>query len=445
MPLILCSVLAAAGVAAGSYWLAARWATRDLQSRLVGIQRTLSQSTFPLNRVVLRLLADLTQSELVTLDSRGAVLQQTIDAPSQSLADLEHLLATSHDANEVAQVQMLKLPQKRYLAYRFPTQNPAMRSDRVDSVLILFDEALLQDAQRRAAILPLVTGLSTILALTSITLLVTERMVRRIAALRVRVDRVAAGDFESKVSDNVGDELGHLGAAVETMASQLRHLWATVHRQEGEKLLHQIAGGMAHQLRNSLTGARMAIELHASDCGDPTDEGLQIAIAQIEQAEDYVRRLLLVASGRQDKDQPADAMRCLQDVQASLAPIARHLNVNLHWDLALDLANQQVKDGATLSAAISNLVLNALQTAGDVHVQAKVRNQQWLQVSISDDGPGVPEAIADELFEPFVTSKPEGLGLGLPVVRRAAEHLEGRVVWRRRQQRTVFDFYARIM
>ncbi len=444
-PLVVCSLLAAVGVAAASYGLAERWATRDLQARWVGIQRTLSQSNFPLNSAVLRLLAELTQSELVTFASDGEVLQQTIDAPAATLVDLQQDLAASDNASETAVVQTLKLPDRRYLAYRFETRNPSLRSDRVGSVLILFDESLLRDARRRAAILPLATGLSTIVALASITLVVTERMVRRIAALQRRVELVAAGDFESSVSDNNGDELGRLGAAVEAMARQLKQLWATVHRQEGQKLLHQIAGGMAHQLRNSLTGARMAIELHADECGQSNDEGVQVAIGQIEQAEDYVRRLLMVASGRQDKDQPADAMTCLQDVRTSLSPIARHLNVNVGWDLESQIATHRVKDGATLSAAVSNLVLNAMQTADDVQVLATIRNQQWLHVSVSDNGPGVAEELIDQLFEPFVTSKPEGLGLGLPVVSRAAEHLDGRVVWMRRGDRTVFDFYARIV
>ncbi|WP_231753232.1 sensor histidine kinase [Rosistilla carotiformis] len=444
-PLVLCSLLAAVAVAAVSYGLAQRWATRDLQARWVGIQRTLSESTFPLNLVVLRLLADLTQSELVTLDSSGAVLQRTVDAPVERIAEFAAELPISDRAGEAATVPTLKLSDSRYVAYRFPTRNPAQRSDRVESVLILFDEALLRDARRRAAILPLATGLSTIVALASITLIVTERMVRRITSLQGRVERVAAGDFESKVSDNVGDELGRLGAAVETMANQLKQLWATVHHQEGEKLLHQIAGGLAHQLRNSLTGARMAIELHANDCREDADEGLQVAIGQIEQAEDYVRRLLLVASGRQAEDRPLDALTCLCDVRDSLSPIARHLNVDLQWDLDAGIDGHRIKDGASLSSAISNLVLNAIQTGDSVRVEARIRNQQWVQVAVIDNGPGVAEALVDDLFKPFVTSRPEGLGLGLPVVARAAEHLDGHVVWLRRSQQTVFDFYARIV
>lgn len=440
-------MLAALGVATGSYWLAARWATRDLQTRLVGIRRTLAESTFPLNQVVLRLLADLTQSELVTFDAQGAVLQQTLEGSPEVFAQTDTQQPDLGNAldNPEPPMNRLVLPDRRLLAYRFSTRNPKQRSDQVDTVLILFDETVFQEARRRAAILPLVTGLSTIVALTSITLLATERMVRRIAALQERVQRVAAGDFQSKVSDNTADELGRLGAAVETMAGQLQQLWTTVHRQEGEKLLHQIAGGLAHQLRNSLTGARMAIELHAGDCSGSDDEGLRIAITQIEQAEDYVRRLLLVASGRQDKDRPIDAAICLHDVQASLSPVARHLNVAVRWDFATLIDSHRVADGAALSAAISNLVLNAIQVADQVDVRAWLHDPQTLVVSVSDNGPGIPDAIVDHLFEPFVTSKPEGLGLGLPVVQRAAEQLGGRVAWNRNDSRTVFDFYAQIV
>ena len=59
-------------------------------------------------------------------------------------------------------------------------------------------------------------------------------------------------------------------------------------------------------------------------------------------------------------------------------------------------------------------------------------------VEIVDTGPGPPAEIADKLFEPFVTGKEDGIGLGLAVVRQAADAHGGRVSWERRAGRTVF-------
>jgi signal transduction histidine kinase len=98
-----------------------------------------------------------------------------------------------------------------------------------------------------------------------------------------------------------------------------------------------------------------------------------------------------------------------------------------------------------LSAAISNLLINAMQAGREVDVTASKADVDRLRVIVQDDGPGPPAEVADDLFEPFVTSKPEGLGLGLPLVARSAERLGGTVEWHRNAGKTQFVFHARLL
>ncbi|MCM2374892.1 sensor histidine kinase [Aporhodopirellula aestuarii] len=434
-PLIAVALIAAIIVALASYRLGDRWATDDLQERFQGIKNTLADSTFPLNATVLDSLAELTQTDLVTTGETGRVKYSTMEGLEKSIEPGE-----------------LKIGDKRYLVYFFDTKRGKARSDDVARVAVVFDEKTLSASRRRAAILPLATGLSTILALSSITLFMQSRLVGRIAKLQRRVRGIAEGEFTSTATQYAPDELGQLGAAVDDMAGQLDQLWKRVNRQQSEKLLHQIAGGMAHQLRNSLTGARMAVELHAAQCDSHDTESLPIAIHQIELSEDYVRRLLLVASGRQDQDRPTDVTVCWNDVRSSLTPIARHWHVDIQWhvDEAIDSpshtdATAHIKDGPTWVAAVTNLVHNAMQAGEVVEVYLERPNATTVRVRVRDNGPGIDETVADELFEPFVTSKPEGMGLGLSVVRRAAEHLNGNVRWHRTEGWTVFEFTASLI
>ncbi|TWU18934.1 Globin-coupled histidine kinase [Allorhodopirellula heiligendammensis] len=435
--MVAAALLAAAIVAVASYGLGARWATEELQSRFEAIEQSLSGSSFPLHERVLDSLAELTQTELVSVNAAGAVIHSTIDLDDGAQGRFE----SSEDG-------------RTFHTLSFPVRNEVTRQDRVAGISVLFDKSQIEASRRRAAILPLATGLSTILALTTIMLLLSSRLINRVGKLQQRVELVAGGDFQSTVSDDIDDEIGRLGGAVDSMASQLSRLWSQINRQQSEKLLHQIAGGMAHQLRNSLTGARMAVEMHAQQCPAAEDEGIAVAIAQMEVAEDYVRRLLLVASGRQDEDRPAEVQSCFEDVRSSVSPIARHLHVSMRWMVnglpAVDVSHSQggvggeILDGPTWIAAASNLIHNAIQAGNDVHVELRAIRNDCVRLSVSDDGPGVPESIAADVFEPFVTSKPEGMGLGLSVVRRAAERLGGDVRWRREIDRTCFELDAQL-
>lgn len=444
-PMVVAALLAAALVAIASYRLGARWATDELHARFHAIERSLTGSSFPLNSRVLDSLAELTQTELVSVNAAGAVIHSTTSLREP----VKGQFRVSADG-------------RTFHVLAFSIKNEPSRQDRVASISVLFDESQIEASRRRAAILPLATGLSTILALTTIMLLLSSSLISRVGNLQRRVERVAAGDFQSTVSDDVDDEIGRLGGAVDSMASQLSQLWSQINRQQSEKLLHQIAGGMAHQLRNSLTGARMAVEMHAQHCGAVDDEGIGVAISQMEVAEDYVRRLLLVASGRQDEDHAAEVQSCFDDVRSSISPIARHLHVNVQWMVTRSAGGTRtaggtgtevgecagivgrVHDGATWIAAASNLIHNAIQAGDDVHVELSPIGHDCVRLSVSDNGPGVPASIAADLFEPFVTSKPEGMGLGLSVVRRAAERLGGAVRWRREDHRTRFELDAKL-
>jgi signal transduction histidine kinase len=74
--------------------------------------------------------------------------------------------------------------------------------------------------------------------------------------------------------------------------------------------------------------------------------------------------------------------------------------------------------------------VQAMPSGGDLHISTRreVRDGEvWAQVSIQDSGPGIPPEVKERIFEPFVTSRPTGNGLGLTIVHRVVEGHQGRV------------------
>ena len=121
-----------------------------------------------------------------------------------------------------------------------------------------------------------------------------------------------------------------------------------------------------------------------------------------------------------------------------MSATAKHLGVELNWTIDHEAAERSIGDGPSLSAAVTNLILNALQEANHVDVSVIQCESDQIRIDVVDNGNGPPADVADEIFEPFVTSKPEGLGLGLPLVARSAKRLGGGVAWRRDGDQTRF-------
>jgi len=427
-----------------SFSLGKRWSLQEVEARCKGVRNALQESSFPLTPTVVDSLAELTGTEISTLSDSFDILFSSLPLSSSERAQLQYDVRDSAQRRPNANRATAHVGGRSFLLFIFERSPAVGTFDHVRYMAVLFDEASIEDAGRRAALLPLLTGLSTIVLLTTLMIAMTTRLIARLVRLERGVGSVAAGDFDFQVSDESTDEVGRLGKAVDHMASQLKKLWQEVDRQQKVKLLHQIASGMAHQLRNTLTGARMAMELHQQSCPATDCDEIDVAIRQTEVAEDYVRRLLLVGAEKQDADRPANLRVCLRDVQSSLVAVAKHLRVSIQWSGLTETSPYQVQDGPSFSAALSNLVLNAIQAGNVVDVSVQVLDGCWCRVIVADNGPGIEVEIAEDIFAPFVTSKPEGMGLGLPLVKRAAEKLGGNVEWYRKDDSTNFELRCRV-
>jgi hypothetical protein len=112
------------------------------------------------------------------------------------------------------------------------------------------------------------------------------------------------------------------------------------------------------------------------------------------------------------------------------------------WECESPLANDDltVTNAQSVRAGLLNLVLNAVQAVGnDGHVRLWTqRNATHVQIHVVDSGTGPPESLRSAMFEPFITSKPEGIGLGLALAKAAAEEHGGDLSFARIEGQTRF-------
>jgi signal transduction histidine kinase len=206
------------------------------------------------------------------------------------------------------------------------------------------------------------------------------------------------------------------------------------------RLVAQLSSGLAHQLRNAASGARLAVQLVQRRHPDVAGRELAVALTQLELIEDHIKRLLAVGPERDPGGRPGSVDELFRTVEDLVSPMSRHSGVALQFD-AGESRTWLVPDLEGIRAGLLNVVMNGMEAAGrggTVLVEADTVDSGKLAVIVSDSGAGPSPEIAERIFEPFVTSKPEGVGLGLAYVRRTIEKLGGRVSWSRDHNRTRF-------
>jgi signal transduction histidine kinase len=185
----------------------------------------------------------------------------------------------------------------------------------------------------------------------------------------------------------------------------------------------RLAAGLAHEIRNPIAAMRLKAEnaLAVDDKERPV-VALQFILQQIARLDGLLRDLLAMTQRREPKLTENDLAAFLERAADAHRELAASKGVKLVVGPAPPGATPPLFDTEQMHRALDNLILNAIESTpegGTIDVQAK-RRTNALQICVSDSGPGVPPDIRERLFEPFVTGRSDGTGLGLAAVRDIA-------------------------
>lgn len=220
---------------------------------------------------------------------------------------------------------------------------------------------------------------------------------------------------------------------------------ARVAEQEKMVALGTAASLIAHEVKNSLNGLKAATSLLESG-GEPALVSKTMK-GQVERLGHLARSLLSFS-------RPSEARRAAIEVDAVVREAAQALRALPEFEeaeLALELEEHLAveSDPLLLTTAVDNLVRNAIEAAvaakdtgriasPRVKVSAR-RTDGRVTISVEDNAGGPPEGFEARVGEPFFTTKPRGIGLGLAMTRRAAEQLGGALVFGRTAEGSRFE------
>jgi len=203
-------------------------------------------------------------------------------------------------------------------------------------------------------------------------------------------------------------------------------LVSRVSRSERLATFGQLVGSIGHDLRNPLGVIESSLFLLRGRVGE--DERIR---KHIDRIGDQVRLSNEIISGLLDmvRDRPLPLERvpvtALLNGAAESVPRPAEVALTVQGLEGLDV----VGDATQLRQALVNLILNAVQAAspaGEVRVRVR-REGSTAAIDVEDTGPGVAESVRGRLFEPLITTKDHGSGLGLALVKRVAERHGGSV------------------
>jgi len=290
---------------------------------------------------------------------------------------------------------------------------------------------------------------AVILALTiavSVTIgtLLARSVTRRIGELAVATLAVADGDLTVRVSEQGNDELTDLSRGFNRMLAEVEVNRARIEFLQRMGTWQEMARRLAHEIKNPLTPILLAVEeCHRKYEGTEAKFRalLDTTLEVVEEEVGTLRRLVGEFSSfarlpRAELSQ-ADVTEFLRDQVSHVALIQEELEprtagtgqprVTVSWEIPHRPMPANI-DRQMLHQVVSNIVRNAVQallprgTPGRVVIGARVEGDAYA-ITFDDDGPGVPVAMRDAVFDPYVTTKSEGTGLGLAIVKKiVVEH-----------------------
>ena len=431
---------------------------RELSKQVAEISRILSTSRFPLTSNVLEEMKSLSGADFVVTKQDDSVFSKTSAAPGELP---EAGLRGDAAGDLIESENQVSIEGQNYFHTELPMSD--VRSQ-LKSVHVFVSQEKYRRSRWHAVRNPLTIAAFVIPIALLFGWLLANSLTKPLSELQQQVGNVALGNWEPIDASGRNDEVRDLKVSVNEMVKQLQKHEEQLKQSEQLKTLVTMGSGIAHNLRNCATGCKMAVELLGQQHEEVKDSAnLDVAKRQLDLMNKYIERFLRLAkvndsaslkTGFQQSTPMNSFAEIIDSVLYLLKPTAEHLGVELivndnFKDTEQSLINVAYED---LEQLVMNLVSNAISAASENSIRTGDRERKAYvriglsrldgfpkyELSVCDNGAGPPAEIAGQLFEPFVSGKPEGSGLGLALVEEIVERAGGEVSWSRAEDETRF-------
>jgi len=270
-------------------------------------------------------------------------------------------------------------------------------------------------------------------------LLLAYRLTSPLKRLSEAAERVSAGNLDTSIPVERGDEIGRVQSSFNRMIEKLREnrrLESQLRRAERAGALGRLASAVAHEIRNPLNFVSLSIDHLGADLRpeDPAralkhDETVRAIKEELHRVDAMVGEFLSFGRPGRLRLQSCRVEEILQEVLRLSSPLAARHKVTFDCHLPPDLP-AAVMDPEGIRTCLQNLVTNGIQAmprGGRLAVRVEPEDAEWLCIQVVDEGVGIPSEDRDKIFEPYFSTKEAGVGLGLAITRRIIQDHDGEI------------------
>lgn len=281
------------------------------------------------------------------------------------------------------------------------------------------EESFIGVKRKMQATIFLMAGFSIFLALL-IGYLVGHPITGSITNLRRGAEIVSRGNFDHRIEVETEDEIKELADSFNSMTLDLKEAQKKLLQSEKMAALGQIAAAVSHELKNPLTSIKMGAFLlkgKLSSADAETGKALADIEAEVDRANKIVTEILTFSQPISPVFSPVNVNEVLAEIMPLMEYQAQFQQIKVEKKFSANLAAISA-DRDQIKQVFENLIINALQAmdAGGVLVLRTIQEDDWIKISIKDNGVGIAQENIKSIFQPFFTTKDKGIGLGLSIV-----------------------------
>ncbi|MFA5032736.1 MAG: ATP-binding protein [bacterium] len=297
------------------------------------------------------------------------------------------------------------------------------RTQNITSVLQYIKQLQMLKKPIKTAIWILFLGGIFVLAITgtSIARTLSKKIERPIYNLVQGTNKITQGDFGHQIIGEGEDEIGTLIKSFNKMSKELSTQRETLKDIERLKAYQEIARRVSHEIKNPLTSIGISIDRLSQNIKEERDkECLSIIKEEIGNLKHLASEFAEFARLPELKFAPCN----LNEVVKSVAEL--HSNEEKIKTDYYEKLPEILMDKNSIRQVLINLINNSIEAGGEIKISTSM-DKEWAVVKVCDTGKGIPDNILPKIFEPYITTKSKGTGLGLPIAKKIILDHKGQI------------------